>query len=517
MTEFSDTSLKGLDSLLGLLEQADLTRAAVRNSRRFRGTAKAEIISGNQVRNRVEAGRGNDVILGKDGNDRLGGDAGNDLLFGGVGDDRLDGGNGRDLLFGGLGDDVLKGDGGNDTIDGGAGIDRINGGNGGDTIVGGAGVDTLTGGAGKDRFLYNGDLFANGITTRGGGTGIDVLGAADEITDFAVGEDQFVFDAQDLNIGTKTFQKGEAAQLADGNVLVLTNSLPNAAAAAAAIASNENITTGAGVFVYFNSTLGISRLVYSTDLANGGDISVLANLRNQAGATGLANLANFDAEDFVLVGANGGALPDSLNLVGTAANDTLAGGDGNDVLTGFAGADVLTGNGGNDRLVGGDGVDTLTGGAGRDRFVYEGNPFANGTPTATPSGINVLGAADGIADFSIAEDQFVLDSADLGINAITFQKGASGQLANGNVLVLTDAFANAGLAASAIANNASITADEGVFVYFNSTLGITRMVYSEDLGGGGDISVLANLNNQSTAAGGLANTASFTASNFTLG
>jgi len=88
---------------------------------------------------------------------------------------------------------------------------------------------------------------------------------------------------------------------------------------------------------------------------------------------------------------------------------------------------------------------------------------------------------------------------------------------NGNVLVLTDVFANAGAAAAAINNNANITAEEGVFVYFNSTLGITRMVYSENLGAGGDISVLANLNNQTTVAGGVANLASFSASNFTLG
>ncbi|NJL22247.1 MAG: calcium-binding protein, partial [Leptolyngbyaceae cyanobacterium SM1_3_5] len=430
MTEFSNVSLKGLDSLLSLLEDADLTRVAVRNSRRFRGTTKAEVISGNDRRNRVDAGRGDDVVLGKDGDDRLNGDAGKDFLFGGLGNDRINGGNGRDFLDGGLGDDALSGDGGNDTIDGGIGADTINGGNGGDTIVGGAGVDNLTGGAGRDRFLYSGDPFANGITTRGGATGINVLGAADEITDFSIGEDQFVFDAQDFNISLKNFQKGAAATLTDGNVLVLTNSLPNAAAAAAAIASNENITTGAGIFAYFNATLGITRLVYSTDLANGGDISVLANLRNQSGATGLANLANFDADDFVLVGANSAALPNSVSPVGTAGNDTLTGGDGNDTLTGLAGADGLAGNGGNDRLVGGDGVDVLTGGAGRDRFVYEGNPFANGTPAATPSGINVLGAADNVADFSIAEDQFVFDSADLGISAITFQKGASGQLAN---------------------------------------------------------------------------------------
>ena len=63
-----------------------------------------------------------------------------------------------------------------------------------------------------------------------------------------------------------------------------------------------------------------------------------------------------------------------MNLVGTAAGETLSGSDGDDVISGGGGADTLLGNGGNDqitqtaaqpnaaagsRLDGGDGADTL--------------------------------------------------------------------------------------------------------------------------------------------------------------
>jgi serralysin len=102
----------------------------------------------------------------------------------------------------------------------------------------------------------------------------------------------------------------------------------------------------------------------------------------------------------------------------------------------------------------------------------------------------------------------------LTIGAINFQKGASAALTNGNVLVLTDGFAAAAGAAKAIAANGNITAKEGAFTYFNTTLGISRLVYSKDLANGGDISVLANLGDAGTGA--LANQANFTANNFSL-
>ena len=84
-------------------------------------------------------------------------------------------------------------------------------------------------------------------------------------------------------------------------MIVLTDPFPAAGAAARAIANNDKITADEGVFVYFNSTLGLTRLAYSQDLSDGGDVSVLANLTNQRGDAGLANLERFSAADFQLV------------------------------------------------------------------------------------------------------------------------------------------------------------------------------------------------------------------------
>jgi serralysin len=517
MTNSANTAQTGLDTLLSLLEKNNAKR---RKRRPFRGTATDDMLFGNDKSNVADGGAGNDVLMGKGGDDRLSGGDGTDLLFGGDGNDKLSGGNSRDLLFGGTGDDQLRSGNGNDSLDGGSGKDFLNGGDGNDTLFGGEGVDTLFGGAGRDKFVYGGNVFANGVATPAGTTGINVLNQPDIIKDYTIGEDQFLLDARDLGIKTIVFQKGISSQVADGNVIVLTDSFPAAGAAARAIANNNNITADQGIFVYFNTTLGLTRVVYSEDLGGGGDISVLANLDNQRGQVGQTNIASFSAADFGLFGgdAPGGTIDNNAdNLSGDAGDNLLNGGKGDDVLNGKAGNDTLIGGSGNDILIGGDGVDTLTGGTGRDQFVYRGNVFANGNPApAGTTGINALNKPDIITDYTLGEDQFVLDGQSLGIDNIVFQKGTSSQLANGNVIVLNDPFPAAGAAARAIANNNNITATKGAFVYFNTTLGLTRLVFSNDLGNGGDISVLANLDNQKGQVG-QTNIASFTAADFSLG
>ncbi|HEY9628231.1 MAG TPA: calcium-binding protein [Coleofasciculaceae cyanobacterium] len=510
------TTQKGLDALLSLLENSPVRRAS--NRRKFNGQTGNDVFSGDAKNNTGKGGRGDDALLGNNGNDRLQGDNGKDVLFGGIGNDRLLGGNGNDMLFGEAGDDSLDGGNNNDTLDGGAGLDVLTAGGGNDLLVGGAGVDTLTGGGGRDQFGYDGKLFANGVVAPAGNTGINVLNQPDIITDFNIAEDSFTLDAQALGLDNLVFQKGQSSQIADGNVIVLSDGFAAAGAAARAIANNNNITADAGVFAYFNTTLGLNRLVYSKDLAGGGDISVLANLDNQRGATGQADLAKFTIANFNLSNGDSNRTADANSdvLFGDAGANVLNGGSGDDSIDGRVGNDTLTGGNGNDFIVGGAGVDSLAGGGGRDQFAYRGNVFANGTAApAGTTGINVLNQPDRITDFTIADDQITLDGSDLNIGTVTFQKGQSSQLANGNVIVLTDGFAAAGAAARAIANNTNITTDAGVFAYFNTTLGLTRVVYSENLGDGGDISVLANLENQQGAAG-LTNIASFTATNFNV-
>jgi Ca2+-binding RTX toxin-like protein len=514
----------GLDALLAILSKGDV-RLRRAGQQRVVGDNTAEVFVGDDTRNVVDGGGGNDILIAKGGDDRLVGGNGNDQIYGGDGNNRLIGGNGRDNIFGGAGNDFLNGGNGNDNLSGGTGNDTLIGGAGNDELAGGSGVNTLTGGAGRDRFVFDGNVFANGTPAPAGlngVTGINALNQPSLITDFTIGEDQFALNAQDLGLGSFggaiAFQKGQSSQIGNGNIIVLTDPFPAAGAAARAIANNPNITADEGIFVYFNTTLQLTRVVYSTNLADGGDISVLANLTNQTGPTGLANINNFTANDFILIAPN--STPNRIDqsgdvLTGDANDNTFDGGAGDDFISGKDGKDNLTGGTGNDTLVGGNGVDTLTGGVGRDKFVFDGDVFANGTPTPAPNGINVLGQPDVITDYTIGEDQIVLNSFDLGIPNITFQKGQSNQITNGNVIVLTDSFTAAPLAARAIANNPNITAQEGVFVYFNSTLGFSRVVYSKDLANGGDISVLGNLTSQSGPTG-LANIANFTAADFSL-
>ncbi|MBW4472165.1 MAG: hypothetical protein KME45_17430 [Stenomitos rutilans HA7619-LM2] len=311
----ANSAQKGLDTLLTFLQSnpssflgqdqfqgpfntrisGDLTAGV-----NFIGDAGDNTVRTGDSSNAAQAG--NDLLIGNDGSDFLAAGAGDDALFGGNGNDRLEADGGNDTVFGGAGDDQLFASTGDDFIAGGIGKDTLEGEEGNDTLIGGDGVDLMKGGQGIDQFVYEGNVFANGTPAPAGQTGINALNTPDVILDYTIGEDKFAFNAQDLGLKNLTFQKGQSSQIAgDGNLIVLTDPFPAAGAAARAIANNANITSDAGAFVYFNSTLGLTRLVYSNDLSDGGDISVLANLDNQRGATGLANIANFSANDFTLV------------------------------------------------------------------------------------------------------------------------------------------------------------------------------------------------------------------------
>lgn len=297
----SISAQKGLETILNLLQNSSEVVSAT--------TSRAPKAAG-RIGNTAPA-IPNNLLIGDDGDNTLVGGRGDDAIFAGTGDDILfgafgsgvlkdDGGN--DVLFGEAGDDQLFGGAGNDFLAGGTGNDLLDGGFGDDQLIGGDGVDFMIGGPGRDQFIYEGDMFANGIPAPAGQTGINVLNQPDIIADYTIGEDQFVFDRLDLGLDSLVFQQGISSQIAaDGNAIALLDPFPAAGAAARAIANNDTITSGAGVFVYFNSTLGINRLVYSKDLANGGDISVLTNLNNQRGEAGLTSLSAFSGADFALI------------------------------------------------------------------------------------------------------------------------------------------------------------------------------------------------------------------------
>jgi Ca2+-binding RTX toxin-like protein len=110
------------------------------------------------------------TLYGEDGRDALWTGSGNDILYGGNGGDWLSGGLGNDTIHGGnsASDGGVNSDGRtwkvnlqagktgdfDDVLDGGVGADRLFGGSGNDLLVGGSGTDTVTGGAGADRFAF---------------------------------------------------------------------------------------------------------------------------------------------------------------------------------------------------------------------------------------------------------------------------------------------------------------------------------------------------------------------------
>ncbi|HEY9643211.1 MAG TPA: calcium-binding protein [Coleofasciculaceae cyanobacterium] len=416
---------------------------------------KTTIKKGTNRNDILNGNNGNGRLFGFGGNDLLNALGGNDFLFGGAGDDTLNGGKDKDFLFGGAGDDTLNGDEGNDRLFGGAGSDSLDGGLGNDRLDGGSGDDALEGGKGNDTML--------------GGSGNDILKWDDG-------------DGSDLMSGGTGFDTIEV----NGSV-ALGDSFTLAQQGTKAIFDRINL-------VPFKLTV---------DTAEAFEVS-------GEGGDDLFKVGNLSATGVLSVTFNGNDGNDSLDGSGTSTPLIANGGAGVDTLIGGSGDDTLTGG-----VLGDNDVDVLTGGAGADRFLFAGQPFT-GSPVTAANGIQVFGKADSLQDYQIGTDKFVLDSSDLNINQINFQRGTAGQISGDkNVIVLTDTFSAAAVAAKAIADNPNVTAKAGVFVYFNTTLQKERLVYSENLGAGGKISVLGNLDNQ-LGATGIANLATFTANDFSL-
>jgi Ca2+-binding RTX toxin-like protein len=105
---------------------------------------------GEEGRDALWSGAGNDTLVGGNDGDWLSGAAGDDTLYGGN-DSTGAGANSADSGWkvNGFGDRVFA-----DLLDGGAGNDTLYGGAGNDLLSGGSGTDSLTGNAGADYFLF---------------------------------------------------------------------------------------------------------------------------------------------------------------------------------------------------------------------------------------------------------------------------------------------------------------------------------------------------------------------------
>lgn len=90
---------------------------------------------------------------------------------------------------------------------------------------------------------------------------------------------------------------------------------PFGAANAADLLANRITDPGAGVFVYFNSSLNVARLLYSTDLSSDtADLKILARILNLTGPEGIAALPTFSGENFEIAGGQTVPEPSALAL-----------------------------------------------------------------------------------------------------------------------------------------------------------------------------------------------------------
>ncbi|MBE9179996.1 hypothetical protein IQ268_15610 [Oculatella sp. LEGE 06141] len=434
----------------------------------LRGTNANDLFRGSRNDDVYFGEGGNDRLFGLAGEDRCNGGTGNDLINGGADGDDIIGGAGNDVLIGGTGDDTIAGNAGNDRITAGSGDDTIEGGSGRDRIAGGAGDDNISGGSGNDLLL--------------GGSGNDFITGdrGNDIMSGDAGDDTLVWNDGDGNDimsggdGRDTIEVNGSSSRGDNFVLGKN-------------AQNQAFFERTGLdglaIGQFDLTVDTSE-VFDVNGGGGNDTFIVNDLTD----TGVE-----------VVEFNGGEGNDILDARNSSTRVVAVGGNGDDTLIGGTGTIV----GANNATLG----DTLTGGAGRDKFQFSTDPFAGGV-----AGQN-LNRPDVVTDFAIGEDQVVFDRQQFGLNQLNFQKGAVGALSgNNNLLVLEGGFANAGAAAAAIRDNNNITSGRGAFVYFNQTLGFSRVVFSEDLANGGRFSVQANLINLTDVA----NQGNFSAAEFGL-
>ncbi|GJD40912.1 M10 family metallopeptidase C-terminal domain-containing protein [Methylobacterium bullatum] len=337
------------------------------------GSAYADTLSGASTTSSLYGGGGDDRLRGLGANDILYGEAGNDTLVGGAGADIVFGGDGFDIagfdgsagvtvnlttgnhagdaagdLFssierytgsnfddtfvGAASADDFLGRGGNDSLSGNGGADKLEGGAGADRIDGGDGIDTASY-AGSSAGVYidlslgkvlygdaNDDTLVSIENLEGSGYDDNLVGnaAANTLSGLA---------------GDDTLAGGEGADFLGGGD------------------GNDILTGGAGAD-YMTAGDGVDWAYYSDSSAG---VTVDISAGKVAGIGG---------------SAEGDALVDFENILGSAFDDKLSGNGLANILSGAAGNDALYGYDGDDTLLGGAGADRLDGGAGFDTLDY---------------------------------------------------------------------------------------------------------------------------------------------------
>ncbi len=344
----------------------DACEDLVEGPRRFDGGTGDDVICGDDSRNRIYAGGGNDVVLAM---------GGNDIVHGEAGDDTLDGGSGEDELRGGDNDDVIRGGEGNDDIAGGSGDDVMEGGPGNDVFWSHvnyaapteADANATSNVDGSDDFIGGDGVDTVNFSMAGNSEAV-TIDLAEGYTDFGMAhnDDSDTYVSIENLVGT-----GEADTLmGDDN----DNNLSGGAGddTIEGRGGNDVITGGAGANTVDGGD-GVDTFVVVTT----GDATI-----NAPSAGTAVNFENLLAASGT--GTDGADLA-GINLTGDNMPNTL---------TGNGVANTLMGGGGNDTLIGGGGTDNLTGGEGNDIFVIAMGQGADNITDFTFPAAGVSGSVD---------------------------------------------------------------------------------------------------------------------------
>ena len=382
------------------------------------GTVGADTISGLGGADTLTGGDGADTLDGGDGNDTLDGGLGNDTLIGGAGDDTLRDDYGANSFDAGAGNDRIHN--GNavagSTVDAGAGDDYvevqskeagaiINLGNGINTYYGFTVGATINGGIDSDNIIlgyfagyfgFDSNSFDYSRNTINLGDGNNYIS-----TNTYNGQPQYWSYSNNINAGsgddTAIISDSNTVNLGDGENTVSgrdTNTIKTGSGRDTfTLGSTNTVTGGAGVDTYKFTASSHDNIITDFAAGAGGDLIdatyLLQTVPSYPGTgnpfgTGHLRLIQDGADtklqlDFDGAGTNNDfvtvatllSVPlsainahnfASMYVVGTEADDTLAGG---------LGVDTLDAKAGNDTLDGGWGGDTMSGGTGNDTYIVD--------------------------------------------------------------------------------------------------------------------------------------------------
>jgi hypothetical protein len=172
-------------------------------------------------------------------------------------------------------------------------------------------------GAQAATILFDTDPFAGSTAKETVGRQL-VDGSEIQVT-FDPTQDVLAFDASVFGISEILFANTPTSALpASGvNFIVVQDTAATLTAGIAANLIAARLTDpGPGFFIYYNTGLGLVRLVYSTDLADEtADLAILARFTNLTGTSGFAALSTITADNVALQAV---PEPTSLVLFGTA-------------------------------------------------------------------------------------------------------------------------------------------------------------------------------------------------------